>query len=166
MALFCLLDATGLALISAAACAVHELGHLFAAVFFDVPIKGITFWAGGIRIISGKSVRPFRHDISVLLAGPLFNFLGALLLLYSGSCEAAAVNLALGVFNLLPFSELDGGAAVRLAIESRTACAGAVMKSVAVCFGLVIFIWLSVSGNGNVTSYLTLAVLTVSELSE
>ncbi len=163
VALFCLLDAPELAAVSAAACAVHELGHVFVLVFLGIPIKSIVFWAGGVRMTAGKGVTPSGQDTAVLLAGPYFNFLAALLLWKLGSDSGAAVNAVLGLFNLMPFSELDGGAVLRLQLESRMINPGAVMKAAAVCTTAVLCGYFIVSGTGNVTLYLTLGILAVSE---
>lgn len=163
VALFCLIDVPRLALISAAACAVHEIGHIFAGTLLGMRIQGVTFWAGGIKMTAEKRIRPLSHDTAVLFAGPFFNFLAAAAL-YALNCrEAAAVNAFLGSFNLLPFSELDGGSALRLIFESKLQDQDRFMRITAVLTGIAAGIFLLITDNGNVTAFFTLLILTVSE---
>lgn len=166
IAIFCLLDAPELAAVSACSCTVHELGHLFGAVLFEVRVKTVTFWAGGVKMITERNLRPLSYDIIILLAGPLFNFISAVYMQFTGNTPALAVNLFLGIFNLLPFSELDGGSVLRLFFEHKMINPDIFMKITAAVFSLFLFLYLFISGNGNITSYLTLLILLVSELAE
>lgn len=163
IAMFCLLDAPELAAVSAFSCVVHELGHLFGAVLFDVRIKTVTFWAGGVKMLTERTLRPLIYDIIILLAGPLFNLISAMYMQFNGNTSAFAVNLFLGVFNLMPFSELDGGSVLRMFFEHKMINPDFFMKITAAVFSLFIFLYLFISKNGNITSYLTLLILLVSE---
>lgn len=120
---------------------LHELGHSLVARRFGLRIFDITFWPlGGMARMSEMPETP-RVEIWIALAGPLVNFVLALLTapvlawaaFASGEVGAAPwlstltrlllsflwFNLALGTFNLLPAFPMDGGRILR-AILGRT----------------------------------------------
>ena len=117
-------------------------------------------------MVTERNLRPLSYDIIILLAGPIFNFISAIYMQFTGNTPALAVNLFLGIFNLLPFSELDGGSVLRLFFEHKMINPDIFMKITAAVFSLFLFFYLFISGNGNITSYLTLLILLVSELAE
>lgn len=97
-------------------CILHELGHLFAMLVLGAEISEITFYGAGIRIISdGISERPPLHQAVIYLCGPAVNL--ALAAVLRG--EPSAVNLFLGVFNLLPLSYFDGGRLAALILGDK-----------------------------------------------
>jgi len=101
-----------LAMLLLGACLVHEAGHIIAVYSFDGRIKAVSFSAMGIKIVSDKSACfSDIKEIIILMFGPLFNFIFFFfsVLIFPLSEEFAYINLALAVFNLLPFSKLDGG---------------------------------------------------------
>lgn len=104
-----------------AACIIHEAGHLIQMLITSDSIKSVSFTACGIRIKPYKSgIKSISGEISVLLAGPFANFAVALfmLLINGGRYNIfIVINIITGIFNLLPFSELDGGSCFRCAIE-------------------------------------------------
>lgn len=114
---------------------LHELGHSLVARHFGLKIFDITFWPlGGMARMSEMPETP-RVEIWIALAGPLVNFVLALLTapllawaaFASNEVGAAAwlttlthlslsflwFNLALGTFNLLPAFPMDGGRILR-----------------------------------------------------
>lgn len=89
---------------------MHELGHISVMCLFGMPPEALTFYAGGIRLSDSCLYCGRAKTAAVLLAGCAVNLLCAgisLLLGYAGLFAAA--NLALGLFNLLPFRYFDGG---------------------------------------------------------
>jgi Zn-dependent protease len=79
----------------------------------------IIFNASGIKIIPSRG-KPtsYKADVLILLSGGVFNiFLGVLLKLL-GFEQVAVANFAIGAFNLLPLSFLDGGAIVLAIAEN------------------------------------------------
>ncbi|WPV64621.1 MULTISPECIES: site-2 protease family protein [unclassified Chitinophaga] len=109
---------------------LHELGHTFAALHYNIPIKKIQLLPfGGITFFSGQPGNP-RQEIIVSMAGPLVNITIATLLipfLPAGtpfwklgtiitSIHSANfshflynINITLAIINLLPALPLDGG---------------------------------------------------------
>jgi stage IV sporulation protein FB len=141
-----LVDGTIYALITFAAAAVHELGHLAAAALTRAPISRISLWPLGAVITLGEPC-PYRTDIAVKLAGGAANLAAAgacammrSALNLSGPADVAAVYfiiccIALAVFNLLPIRTLDGGEALfsLLCIKFGPDTAGRVMRVVSLC---------------------------------
>ena len=117
------IDGTIYALITFAAAAVHELGHLAAALIVRAPISRISLWPLGAVITLGEPCS-YRADIAVKLAGGSANLLAAAVCQtvrqacpLSEAADVAAVffilcNIALAAFNLLPIRTLDGGEAL------------------------------------------------------
>lgn len=114
LALF--LDGTGIFRYSVAAVILHESAHVLAYLLLFHQFPQLRISAGGISL-SVKTPRcPAWKETLVLVAGPLANFLAAAICLGSAAHTArvawylcGAVNLILGVFNLLPMGFLDGG---------------------------------------------------------
>lgn len=125
---------------------LHELGHSFTALEFDVPIRQIVLLPiGGVAQMGRIPDQP-SQEFLVAIAGPAVNFalaigfwILALVLGVSlgfqdivrslrgmGSLEFASVfryvfatNFFLGVFNLLPAFPMDGGRVLRALLASR-----------------------------------------------
>ena len=88
------------------AATLHEAGHLAALLILKIPVTGLELRAGGAVI---RAVLPGgRREALALAAGPCVNLLLAALFWrlwpLFGLC-----NLALGLVNLLPFPQRDGG---------------------------------------------------------
>lgn len=116
-------DGTFFALLTFAAAAVHELGHLLTALLARAPVREVAVWPLGAVITLGEPCS-YRADIAVKLAGGAANFIAAAVCVFmrgalrpTGAADAAAVYfiiccLALAGFNLLPIRTLDGGEAL------------------------------------------------------
>ncbi|MDO4898753.1 MAG: site-2 protease family protein, partial [Rothia sp. (in: high G+C Gram-positive bacteria)] len=103
---------------------LHELAHAAVGSAQGLTVRSIsmTVWGGQTSMTTGSPVT----SILVSLAGPLVNFLVAaacqLTWLLTDSADflgfllAAQVNVAIGVFNLLPAYPLDGGHALEAAL--------------------------------------------------
>ncbi len=116
------------ALLLFASVLVHELGHSFVALRYQIPIGQITlFIFGGMAQMKKEAPGP-RAEFLIAIAGPLVSFFLAALCLggvelwetWHGSPGLSvlgsllgAVNLQLGLFNLLPGFPLDGGRVLR-----------------------------------------------------
>ncbi len=89
---------------------LHEMGHIAAMCLFGSPPESLTLYAGGM-MLPFQSLRCSKGRAAViLLAGAAVNYLAAAVCMAVGAREElAAVNLALGSFNLLPFRYFDGG---------------------------------------------------------
>jgi Zn-dependent protease len=111
----------GTALMLFASVLAHELGHSLVALSQGIAVKSITlFIFGGLASLEEESKTP-GDAFKVAIAGPLVSFvLAGVFLLMTGFLTVPApvlavlglltyVNLALGLFNLIPGLPLDGG---------------------------------------------------------
>lgn len=96
----------------AAACLIHELGHIIAVYSHGGNIKKTLFTGFGIIITPNKhKLISLPYEIIILAAGPAANLIMYIFLKIIGCSSEYFLyfNLILGIFNLLPFSKLDGG---------------------------------------------------------
>jgi len=125
----------------------HELAHIIAAWRFGLRAERMVITPIGVmaHIPGGEALTMWKR-LFVLLAGPLLSLLAAGLLFFVGRAIANAgadyllgglrgllyANLAVGLFNLLPFMPLDGGRIVSLLLERLLGALAAcrVMRSV------------------------------------
>ena len=93
-------------------CISHELGHIFALKLTGGSVNRVELSGFGIKITATPSV--FVSDsVFVLMSGPTVNIIMALVLsaiFGSPHNTTALLSLWEGIFNLLPYSFLDGGA--------------------------------------------------------
>jgi len=107
---------------------LHELSHALAALDQGVPVGGITLHVfGGVSQLDAEPPTP-RAELLIALVGPLTSFAIAGLCLVadrwidgSGAFHAVAgylvaINLVVGIFNLVPGFPLDGGRVLRAAL--------------------------------------------------
>lgn len=117
---------------------LHELGHSLAAKHFGIQVVKISLYPFGGMAQMAMSTENSRHELVVALAGPLTNFVLALpalgILIATGNAGLdpttgdlgialirawAGVNLALGIFNLVPAFPMDGGRVLRSLLVPR-----------------------------------------------
>lgn len=106
---------------------IHELSHSLVAIRSGIEIPSITlFIFGGVSRLSEEAKNP-ATEFKIAVVGPLSSFVLAGLFLGVGSLMAsgspkivvvvfqylALINLALGIFNLVPGFPLDGGRVLR-----------------------------------------------------
>ncbi len=151
MVLLMLLDTSGVMLCAFLSSAVHELAHLTALLALKGEVTTVSFEAFGIRITRVDALLVWE-ELVVLLAGPLANLL-LLLLCVSSNLQSvsliSAVNLWIGVFNLLPVGALDGGRVASLILvkilgEQKGGRAAIVLSVLIILplfvFGLILFL--------------------------
>jgi Zn-dependent protease len=109
---------------------VHELAHAVAAQRLGMQVRASRLYLfGGYSVIDGAPSS--RAEFVVSAAGPLASLFLALLFFAAGSIVGtqaavgraamalAAVNVAIGLFNLIPGFPLDGGRMLRGVLTSR-----------------------------------------------
>jgi stage IV sporulation protein FB len=125
---------------------LHELGHSFAAQYYGVGVRQIVLLPiGGVAQLASIPEKPGQEFV-IAIAGPLVNFILAILMLIFGllagfrvSLAGAAdifrtmealgadtlfnylflTNLFLAIFNLLPAFPMDGGRVLRAILASQ-----------------------------------------------
>ncbi len=137
---------------------LHELAHSLVAKREGLPVRSITlFIFGGVSALGGEPQTP-GQEFRVAIVGPLVSFVLAVVfglvmvvayLSDVGDSPPAAValylalvNLAVGVFNMLPGYPLDGGRVLRAGLWARgrnllTATRGASKTGTFIAFGLI-----------------------------
>ncbi len=114
----------------------HELSHAVIARRAGVDVSGVTLWMlGGVAHLDSEAKTP-GAQFRIAIAGPLVSLgLSALFhiaavwmhaaglpaIVVSAASWLAAINLLLGVFNLLPGAPLDGGRVLQAYLWHRTA---------------------------------------------
>jgi Zn-dependent protease/CBS domain-containing protein len=110
---------------------LHELGHSYVALSYQIPIKQITLFIFGGMAHMGKEPPSPRAEFLIAMAGPLVSFilgaacLGGVMAVDSLFAQPGfhglvvlgsllgMVNVQLGLFNLIPGFPLDGGRVLR-----------------------------------------------------
>jgi Zn-dependent protease/predicted transcriptional regulator len=116
---------------------LHELGHSYVALRYQIPIRQITLFIFGGMAHMGKEPPSPRAEFLIAMAGPLVSFIlgagclsGAMavesVFAQSGAQGLVAlgsllgmVNVQLGLFNLIPGFPLDGGRVLRAGLWAR-----------------------------------------------
>jgi Zn-dependent protease len=120
------------ALLLFASVLLHELAHALVAVRHGIPVGGITLHIfGGVSQLDSEPETP-RAELLIAVVGPLASFAIAGVAhgagrMFTGPSLAdalagyvGAVNLVVGVFNLVPAFPLDGGRVLRAALWAWT----------------------------------------------
>jgi Zn-dependent protease/CBS domain-containing protein len=153
------------ALVLSASLLAHELAHAIVARRAGVNVGSVTLWLfGGVTTLGSEAKTP-KAAFRIAIAGPatslvLAGFFGALVgalhsvrgapIMVGVASWLAAINLLLGLFNLLPGAPLDGGRVLRAFLWRRhgdsvrasigAAHAGRVVALVLIALGLAEFV--------------------------
>lgn len=91
---------------------IHELGHGLVMCLTGAGVREICFHASGVRMVTNHWLLCPGQAFWIYLSGPLVNLLCAWMF-WNFAPELALLHLCMGVFNLLPYRILDGGALLR-----------------------------------------------------
>ncbi len=153
------------ALVLLASLVAHELAHAVVARRMGVSVGDVTLWLfGGVTTLQGEAKTP-KAAFRIAFAGPAtslvlsaafaglaigFEAVHAAAIAVSVAWWLAAINLLLGLFNLLPGAPLDGGRVVRAYLWHRygdsvraavgAAHAGRVVAIILITLGLAEFL--------------------------
>lgn len=145
----------------------HELSHSIVAKHFGINVLDITLLPiGGVARMAETPDKPIQ-EVLIAIAGPAASFLLAFLLWFIADmfgtgvtitdfsvkggllAELIAVNLILGLFNLVPAFPMDGGRALRgaLALYLSPYKATRIAVGIGQGFAILMFFWGFFSGN-------------------
>ena len=92
----------------------HESGHLISMILCKFKVSGVELRLFEIKILeNNRLLNNLYCDIFVTLMGPCINILLFFIFIHFWK-SFAYINLFLGVFNLLPCNNLDGGQLIYL----------------------------------------------------
>lgn len=148
------------------ACLLHETGHLVAMSILRHPVKKLIFYGAGIKIVQpSMSTRlGWRDELLILSAGCSVNFVLCAVSVILNNEVFAAVNLLIGIFNLLPLNFLDGGKIILLILyhyldTAKGLKAEKYLKAADIIIIPLVLICFKAFGLGNFTLYVTLIYL-------
>ncbi len=93
---------------SLAAALFHEAVHIIFIIISGGNVSSVTLNGFGANIVRGERALPDFKEAIISYCAPFAN-LTAALLLYKYTQLFATVNLIMGIFNLLPYYDFDGG---------------------------------------------------------
>lgn len=145
-----------LAILLFASVLLHELGHVFVALNQGSKVRGVTLMMlGGVSHIDEVSRAP-RAEAKMAIVGPLVSIAIAIVayaahLVFDGLPDLqfglyylAQINLAIGLFNMLPAFPLDGGRVLRSVLEAKRGRLGA--TEIAANLGRVLAVLMGIFG--------------------
>lgn len=113
-------------LLMLASALIHEMGHLIVLGAFGVRVKVLVLGLFGGTLFLDDKLLSYRRDVMVAVSGSVFNLLFAaviFVILRKDFSERLffffLANLFYALFNLLPISNLDGGAALRALLLTK-----------------------------------------------
>lgn len=99
---------------------LHEGAHMAAMTCLGVRLHSVTFHALGVRIHTESKLLGYGCELAVMLSGPLANIMAGCACVCLGNSVHAGAQLCIGLMNLLPCTNLDGGCALRCVLAITT----------------------------------------------
>ena len=132
-----------LAAILAAFC--HELGHIIAAKLQRIPLGELKLGIFGASLTSKPLLCSYKSEIILAAAGPLVNLISAAILLpfcKNDFCALfVAASLFLGILNLLPIYEFDGGRILYCLLSPHLSLTAVTTVIKTISFILIFTLW-------------------------
>ena len=104
---------------------IHELAHTLVGIFFKFKPQSIEIRPFGLALnfYSFSEAKEYKKIITYL-SGPISNFILAIVIYFcridnSLKVYSIYINLALGIFNLLPILPLDGGKILKEILKKK-----------------------------------------------
>lgn len=149
---------------------LHELAHLFAAVYIGLKPGRIIFFPFGVNLkLKNSIIGALSDEIILYLSGPLLNAVLAIFSLLFIKNEYLNLfyynNLGLFLFNILPILPMDGGILMKKILSSRVGYRRSeiILKYISVIlilFLIFIQVYLVIKNNFNFSILLAVIFLT------
>ena len=113
------------------AASLHELSHIFTALALNSPLYSLKIGILGASLSMPREIDSYKNEILIALAGPAANIVCLFLLLpfADSMCEFGQMfmvaSLFLGILNLMPISDFDGGRILFCAVAMKGSLASA-----------------------------------------
>lgn len=101
------------------AAAIHEIGHILAAKVCRIPLRELKLDIFGASLSTNTALYSYKKEFFLAAAGPLANIVSTIILspiLKNSSSFGQlflSASLFLGILNLLPIADFDGGRITR-----------------------------------------------------
>ena len=92
---------------------IHEIGHLICGLALGLKPQSMKLMPMGLSITFKKENKKWWKELLVSVAGPITNFILAIVFMFMGQTKIVYANLLIGIFNLIPIIPLDGGRALK-----------------------------------------------------
>ena len=118
------------------AAALHELSHLAAARLLGTRLSSMKLGIFGASLSMDAHTTSYKNEILIALAGPAANIISSIILLHFLPISSAftdmllSASVFLGLLNLLPISNFDGGRVLFcfMALHTSLNLASAILK--------------------------------------
>ena len=152
--IFCIMivfQPVGVVFPSLAGAALHESGHMLAAVLLRVPLRSLDIGTFGASLTVRGSLISYPKEFLLCAAGPAMNFLSAVTVIlisekrgYCGEVGEwfACVSLMLGFLNLIPAEGFDGGRILYVALTSVFGPRVSARVLTVTTFGSILILWM------------------------
>lgn len=144
-----LLDPSLFSLAALLAATTHEFGHLLMAIHCNIQFKECKIGIYGAGLMPDSGLYSYKKEILLCLAGPLTNFFCgtfSILLLQRFHNEFllgfTVASFSLGILNLLPICDFDGGRILKsmLCLRFSPEVASLTVQVLSFCF--IFLLWL------------------------
>lgn len=138
---------------SLAASLLHEMVHIIFMYIFGSSLRSFTLSLFGANIVKDEcnNISAWKEGI-INISAPVFNIIFGVVFLYIKK-EWAIINFVIGIFNILPFKDFDGGKFIecifsyKLSEKNIKSLIDVLSLVVVVLFGVVVFTSIKKSGN-------------------
>lgn len=148
MAVSLFLSHSYISLAAFVAAILHEIGHVVAARICDIPLKEMKLGIFGAAITPDSNLCSYKKEIFLAISGPLVNILSVLLCLRMTANTNSFISmfvvssLFLGILNLLPIDDFDGGRILKCCLLLKLPPNRVAKICDLISFLLIFFLWI------------------------
>ena len=152
--IFCIMTVfqpEGVILPSLAGVALHESGHMLAALLLGIPLRSLDIGTFGMSLKVRGSLISYPKEFLLCAAGPAMNFVSATAVVifserrgYYSECGEwfIAISIMLGFLNLIPAEGFDGGRMLTVVVSSLFGPRASARLISFTTFSSILFLWM------------------------